>query len=187
MAEFHVVIRRLMADRGFTLRGLAREAGYDPSYLSKVINGKKPCSPFVARRLDDILEAAGTVTEAASRLAARQDVEAPDMADGPVAPELVAYFRESLAGHYRADIFLGPRNLIPTVRTQTDLIIQLLPRADAAVRADLLGVGAAYAALLGWLYQDAGDLTTSAHWRDATLGLAHRSGDPQLVSYALTN
>ncbi len=176
-----------MTERGFLLRGLAREAGYDPSYLSKVINGRKPCSPFVARRLDAILDAAGTVTEAASRLAARQGVEASDMDDGPVAPELVAYFRDSLAGHYRADMWLGPRNLVPTVRTQTDLIIQLLPRADAVVRADLLGVGAAYAALLGWLYQDAGDLTASAHWRDATLGLAHRSGDPQLVSYALTN
>ena len=109
------------------------------------------------------------------------------MDDGPVAPELVDYFRDSLAGHYRADMFLGPRNLIPTVRTQTDLIIELLPRADAAVRVSLLGVGAAYAALLGWLYQDAGDLTASARWRDTTLGLAHRAGDPQLVSYALTN
>jgi transcriptional regulator with XRE-family HTH domain len=186
MADFHVVVRRLMAERGFSLRGLAREAGYDPSYLSKVINGRKPCSPFVAKRLDVILDAAGAVTEAASRLATGQNVEASDMADA-VAPELVDYFRDSLGAHYRADMWLGPRNLIPTVRTQTDLIIQLLPRADTAVRADLLGVGATYAALLGWLYQDAGDLTASAHWRDATLGLAHRSGDAQLISYALTN
>ena len=136
-----------MTERGFSLRGLASEAGYDPSYLSKVVNGKKPCSPFIARRLDDILGAAGEITEAASRLGAGQDAEASVMDEGPVAPELVSYFRDSLAGHYRADMFLGPRNLIPTVRTQTDLIISLLPRADATVRAALLATGAAYAAL----------------------------------------
>ena len=55
------------------------------------------------------------------------------------------------------------------------------------MRRGLLDTGAAYAALLGWLYQDAGDLAASTRWRDSTLSLAHRSGDPQLVSYALMN
>ncbi len=105
----------------------------------------------------------------------------------PVAPELVGYFRGQLPGHYQADMFLGPRHLVPTVKTQTELIIQLVQTAEARVRRDLLGVGAAYTALLGWLYQDAGDLRSSARWRDLTLALAHRSGDPQLISYALTN
>ena len=57
MAEFHVAVRRLMTERGLSLRGLARQAGYDPSYLSKVVNGKKTCPPFMARRLDEILAA----------------------------------------------------------------------------------------------------------------------------------
>lgn len=107
--------------------------------------------------------------------------------NGLVAPELVDYFRDQLAGHYKADMFLGPRNLIPTVQTQTELIVSLLKDAETAVRRDLLSVGAAYTALLGWLYQDAGDLSASARWRDLTLGLAHRSADAQLISYALTN
>lgn len=34
-----------------------------------------------------------------------------------VAPELVDYFRSQLAGHYQADMFLGPRHLIGTVFT----------------------------------------------------------------------
>src|SRR5262249_51195739 len=37
------------------------------------------------------------------------------------------------------------------------------------------------------LFQDAGDLATSARWRDITLSMAHRAGDSQLISYALTN
>lgn len=106
---------------------------------------------------------------------------------GPVAPELVMYFLEQLPGHYKADMWLGPRHLIPTVETQAKLIEELTHAADAPVRRGLLGAGVAYAELLGWLYQDAGDLTRSAAWRNVALDMAHRSQDPQLISYALTN
>ncbi|ROO87529.1 hypothetical protein EDD29_5137 [Actinocorallia herbida] len=106
---------------------------------------------------------------------------------GPVAPELVMYFLEQLPGHYKADMFLGPRHLIPTVDTQARLIDELTRAADAPVRQGLLGAGVAYSSLLGWLYQDAGDLEKSAQWRNAALDMAHRSADPQLISYALTN
>jgi hypothetical protein len=107
--------------------------------------------------------------------------------EAPVAPEVVDYFRLQLSGHYTADMYLGPLHLIPTVQTQAELIKQLVAAADASVRRELLDTGAAYAALLGWLYQDAGDAGESSRWRDTTLSLAHRSGDAQLVSYALTN
>ncbi len=193
MADFTAEVRRFMTERGMSLRGLARAAGYDPSYLSKVLSGRKPASPYVARCLDGALGAGGALELAASqqadpRRSGDMQSSAPgEVYQGPVAPELVDYFRGQLPGHYQADMFLGPRHLIPTVKTQTELIIQLIQTAEAGVRRDLLGVGAAYAALLGWLYQDAGDLRSSARWRDLTLGLAHRSGDIQLVSYALTN
>lgn len=104
-----------------------------------------------------------------------------------VAPELVDYFRDQLPGHYRAEMFLGPHLLIPTVTAQTRLISDLAESAPQTVRRPLLDIGAAYAALLGWLYQDAGDLGWSRRWRDVALELAHRSGNPQLISYALSN
>ncbi|MEU1879459.1 hypothetical protein ABZ470_19260 [Streptosporangium sp. NPDC020072] len=106
---------------------------------------------------------------------------------GPVAPELVMYFLEQLPGHYKADMWLGPRHLIPTVATQAQLIRELAQAADAPVRRGLLSAGVAYAALLGWLYQDAGDIKRSGNWRTLTLDMAHRSQNPQLISYALTN
>uniref|UniRef100_UPI0037C80C85 hypothetical protein n=1 Tax=Lysinibacillus fusiformis TaxID=28031 RepID=UPI0037C80C85 len=106
---------------------------------------------------------------------------------GPVAPELVMYFLEQLPGHYKADIWLGPRHLIPTVTTQAQLIKELAHAADAPVRRGLLGAGVAYAALLGWLHQDAGDINRSEGWRSIALDMAHRFQDPQLISYALTN
>ncbi len=42
MADFAAEVRRLMTERGMSLRGLAKAANYDPSYLSKVLSGHKP-------------------------------------------------------------------------------------------------------------------------------------------------
>lgn len=105
-----------------------------------------------------------------------------------MAPELVGYFRAQLAGHYTADMYLGPRYLIPVVQVEAELIARLAGEArDDQVRQGLLDAGTAYAAMLGWLYQDAGDLSESARWRNLTLDMAHRAGDPDLISYALSN
>jgi transcriptional regulator with XRE-family HTH domain len=41
MADFAAEVRRLMTERGMSLRGLAKAASYDPSYLSKVLSGQK--------------------------------------------------------------------------------------------------------------------------------------------------
>jgi hypothetical protein len=182
MADLDAVVRWHMEMRGMSLRALARALHHDPSYLSKAVRGVKPCGPKLAGEIDRALAAGGEVIDAASR--SRPD---PAPLEAPVAPEVVGYFKSQLAGHYTADMFLGPLHLIPTVQTQAELIMRLASAADAPVRRGLLDTGAAYAALLGWLYQDAGNLTDSARWRDTTLSLAHRSGDPQLVSYSLVN
>lgn len=73
-------------------------------------------------------------------------------------PALIDYFQSQLEGHYRADMFLGPHDLIGTVSEQFRLIDKLVRSARGETRRGLLRVGAAYAALVGWLYQDAGDL-----------------------------
>ena len=64
MADFTAEVRRFMEERGMSLRGLGRAAGYDASLLSKVLNGKKPASPYMARCLDDALGAGGKIIEA---------------------------------------------------------------------------------------------------------------------------
>ena len=72
MAEFAAEVRRLMTERGMSLRGLAKAANYDPSYLSKVLSGHKPSSPYLAARLDDALGAGGTIRDAAQQPPPRQ-------------------------------------------------------------------------------------------------------------------
>jgi hypothetical protein len=119
-------------------------------------------------------------------------VTASALVAGPVAPQhvdpaLSDYFQTQLEGHYRADMFLGPHDLIGTVSAQYQLIDKLVRSAKGETRRGLLRVGAAYAALVGWLYQDAGDMDGAAFWRGVTQEIAMRSRDPHLIGYSLVN
>ncbi|MEU0634326.1 Twin-arginine translocation pathway signal [Streptomyces sp. NPDC005989] len=119
-------------------------------------------------------------------------VTAAALVAGPVAPQhvdpaLIDYFQQQLEGHYRADMFLGPHDLIGTVSAQYQLIDKLVRSAKGETRRGLLRVGAAYAALVGWLYQDAGDMDGAAFWRGLTQEIAMRSRDPHLIGYSLVN
>ncbi|MFF9316674.1 Twin-arginine translocation pathway signal [Streptomyces sp. NPDC014735] len=119
-------------------------------------------------------------------------VTAAALVAGPVArqhvdPALIDYFQQQLEGHYRADMFLGPHDLIGTVSAQYQLIDKLVRSAKGETRRGLLRVGAAYAALVGWLYQDAGDLEGASFWRGVTQEIAMRSRDPHLIGYSLVN
>ncbi|MFF3493725.1 Twin-arginine translocation pathway signal [Streptomyces sp. NPDC002795] len=119
-------------------------------------------------------------------------VTAAALVAGPVRPQhvdpaLIGYFQEQLEGHYRADMLLGPHDLIGTVSAQYQLIDKLVRSAKGETRRGLLRVGAAYAALVGWLYQDAGDMQGASFWRGVTQEIAMRSRDPHLIGYSLVN
>ncbi|BAU86754.1 hypothetical protein SLA_5885 [Streptomyces laurentii] len=121
-----------------------------------------------------------------------ESVTAAALMPGPAAtqhvdPALITYFQEQLEGHYRADMFLGPHDLIGTVSAQYQLIDKLTRSAKDETRRGLLRIGAAYAALVGWLYQDAGDLGAAAFWRGVTQEMAMRARDAHLIGYALVN
>jgi transcriptional regulator with XRE-family HTH domain len=111
----------------------------------------------------------------------------PASPGGHVAPELVDYFHAQLLSHYAADAFLGPRHLIGTVAVQYQSINELAGQASGEVRRDLLRLGAGFAAFAAWLCQDAGVTDQAGVWLNLNLEMAHRSGDVQLVSHALTN
>lgn len=119
-------------------------------------------------------------------------VTAPALMPGPLSPQqvdpaLIDYFQAQLEGHYRADMLLGPHDLIGTLGPQYQLIDKLTRSATGETRRGLLRVGAANAALIGWLYQDAGDLAAAAFWRGVTQEAALRALDPHLVGYAMVN
>lgn len=163
----------------------ARKPGWWRPYLDQVLgnlDGPRAAGEIMAHpddvRRRDFLGAVGVVALTAGWT---------DFEPRHVAPELVDYFTAQLAGHYTADMRLGPHLLVPTVTTQYELLRKLASAAERPLRRELHGVAAAYAAMLGWLHQDAGDLAASDRWRTETLELAHRTGDAQLVGYALIN
>ncbi|WP_433231932.1 helix-turn-helix domain-containing protein [Actinomadura formosensis] len=66
----------LMAERGMSLRKLAKVAHYDSSHLSRVSRGHKPPSQELAARLDELLGAGG---ELAALAPARPGVDHPTL------------------------------------------------------------------------------------------------------------
>jgi transcriptional regulator with XRE-family HTH domain len=62
MTAFGADMRRLMAERGISLRQLARIVNYDVGYLCKVKNGCKPPSAAIAARVDAALGAGDALT-----------------------------------------------------------------------------------------------------------------------------
>jgi plasmid maintenance system antidote protein VapI len=66
MDDFAAVVQRHMDSRGMSVRATARAAGYsDHTLLSKVLNGHKPITPYLAAKLDRALEADGEIIAAA--------------------------------------------------------------------------------------------------------------------------
>ena len=182
MADLYAVVRRLMVERGMSNNALAKAVHHDPSYLSKAVRGIKPCGPALARAVDEALGAGGEVVAAAARSA---PAATPLVTEDYVPPELADYFSAQLASHYAADRFLGPGRLIPVAQSQYELLCDVAETATGPVRARLWSVAAGFAALLGWLHQDAGDLAASARWHDVMIERAHRSHDLQLVGFSL--
>jgi hypothetical protein len=180
MADLHAVVMRYMEERGMSQNALAKAVHHDPSYLSRALRGIKPLGPSLARDIDRALNADGEIIAAAAR-----SLAAPVPSEVPVAPELVDYFRQQLGGHYAADRFLGPGRLIPLATAQYDLLCDTASTAARPIRGELWAVAAGFAALIGWLHQDAGDVAESGRWHDVMIERAHRSHDPQLVGFAL--
>lgn len=96
MTDFADEVQRLMAERGMSLRGLARAASYDASHLSKILSGQRRPNAYLATRLDDVLDAAGKIREAAAAAPAARGGGAKDAADGMHRRELLYLF--SVAG-----------------------------------------------------------------------------------------
>ncbi len=66
MAGFTELARALRDERGISVRGLAAQVPYDDGGLSKILDGKRRCPPWIARRLDEILGAGGELAAAAA-------------------------------------------------------------------------------------------------------------------------
>jgi transcriptional regulator with XRE-family HTH domain len=195
MADFAAEVRRFMAERGLSLRGLARAASYDPSHLSKVLSGHKAASPYLAARLDDVLGAEGNIREAAATApAAARSVpgadlglielarraEASDLGGGTV--ELLQASADRLCRDYPT---VDPGVLSGNARTHLDYVTDLLgKRVTLAQHRDLLVVAGWLSALLACTCYDAGDPGAAETARRMTRQFGEHGGHGELIAWS---
>ncbi|MGW2292294.1 helix-turn-helix domain-containing protein [Streptomyces phaeochromogenes] len=217
MTDFAARTRAALADQGISMRQAARALNYDLAYLSRVLNGKQQPSAKLARGLDQLADAGGSLEAlaASDRQARRATSSLPPSAPAAstavdrrtfvgaaavtlasasgiasprhVDPALIPYFRQQLEGHYSADMMLGPLALVATVEEQCRLIGQLVDSADGPTRRSMAQVGVSYATFAAWLHLDAGDPFTALQWHDVAQELAHRSHDREAIACALVD
>jgi transcriptional regulator with XRE-family HTH domain len=185
MARFEDETRRLMDERGWTMRRLAREAHVDYSDLSKMLRGLKTPSPMVMATIDTALGARGTILDSE---APRVQGKAPGLprrmlteADAGTILATLATFRhlDSQAGgghtHALAVAYLES-TVTPMVRSGT--------YGEQAGRA-LFGAAAQAAHLAGWTAYDNSDLKNADKYLARALELAAAAGDDAFTGEVL--
>jgi tetratricopeptide (TPR) repeat protein len=196
VSEFSDELCRLMDERGVGVRELARQVPCNPGYASNLRNGRKRPSPSMAVRLDEVLDAGGTLVALAAGLFsahAQDGAEALDEATrlrvhalaGVQLDELVSHLSDQWHGLVKTDNLLGPRHALGAVRVHLGVIDALLQAARPPARQRVLRLGARYAESAAWLNEDAGDLRAARHWTGRAMEGALEAGDRPMVAWTL--
>jgi hypothetical protein len=199
MADFTTVVQRHMTERGMSLRGLAKAAHYDPSTLSKVLNGLKPVTPYLAACLDRALEARGEITAAAASAATDDTrLRLRELADhaaelgqwaetGNAGPGTIAMLDEEIDRISREYAGSPPGPLILRASITCRRVSTLLKQHQRLRHArDLYVVGARCCAFLSVALGDLGRQGEAGAYARTALTLAEEAADPAAVAVALS-
>jgi plasmid maintenance system antidote protein VapI len=202
MGDFTALVRRLMEERGLTLRTLARNAGYsDHTLLSKVLNGRKPVTPYLAASLDRALGADGAVMAAAEQaMATAEAVRLPlrELADraaelgawaesGTVGPGTIAVLDEEVSRLIREHSSSPPGPLILRASEVCRRASGLLRQHQRLRHArDLMVVASRCCAFLAISLGDIGQQAEAAVYARTSLTLAEEAADQRTAALALS-
>ena len=167
MADFADTVRHLMTERGMSLRGLAAAAHYDSGLLSKVLNGKRPYSQYLAARLDEALGAGGAIREAARQ---SPPPVSPGRSGAPAKPtRAVEALRVAMAGE-DDELGIAEDGLADLVLHYSHAVA-IAP--SAAVYDELLSARSFAGTLLGsGAPRRRPDLTVTAGWLSSLLAIS---------------
>ncbi|MGI5212888.1 helix-turn-helix domain-containing protein [Plantactinospora sp. CA-290183] len=197
-AGFGAQMRRLRAERGLSLRELARVAFYAKSYLHELETGAKEPTQRAAQRIDDALAAGGELAAlAATGIRRREVIARAGMAValpqtilsygrrvGPEVPQQIAYRTARLR---RIDDYLGGADTYEMYMAELDSTLRLLQDgsyADTTGRG-LLSVYAEQAQMAGWAAFDAGRYDSAERLYRTSLAAAHDAEDLPLAGNAM--
>jgi transcriptional regulator with XRE-family HTH domain len=194
VSEFGSEVARLLSERGMSLRKAARLAHYDVSYLSKVVNGRKPGSPELAAALDKVLDAGGklaALAEAPGDLGPGllADVELIEMARqagasdlGGGTLELLDAAVDRMCRSYPAE---DPSELSERAAAHLRYVTRLLGgRMTLAQHRELLVIAGWLAALLACGCYDAGDPHAAETARLMACQFGAQAGHAELVAWS---
>jgi transcriptional regulator with XRE-family HTH domain len=202
MATFGERMRSLMAERGVSLRRLAKTVHYDAGGLSKVSRDLKSPSPEMARALDDALNGGGELIALApdrTRLwrppstlngAFTPDVEErlllaakrPARVDSTVVESLSTI----LAAQRRTEDVIGSAPLVEPVRAQLAVIEHLVTEARGGIRTKVVDVAAQWAQFEAWLQANLGHLGRADQLYDRAIVWATEAGNNDMVATAFS-
>ena len=206
MADFASVVRQFMADRGMSLRGLARAVPCDPSYLSKMLNGRKPVSPHLAVRVDDALGAGGEIRRAATSItesATPREVRSSSRADQGITedvidvlgriqrlsrtvnPEIVQHLQDNLRYTIVRYEKLEHSRIVPTLLKQRAWVDELLDECShPRQRQRLFEIAAAASGVLGYVAVGRGDYPLARAYCLEAFHLSDFAQDTNLQAWA---
>lgn len=182
-------LRRLRHERGLSLRELARQAHHSKTVVWEWEAGIKIPNVDVAKAMDAILEAGGTLTAAAQFPAANGD--AGRLAHVAAAPRTVdAASVDALAGVLanlrRLEDAIGARPLLAATAGPLRLAVSLADEARGPLRPRVVDLAGQWAQFAGWLRASAGQLGKARDWYARTLEHATEAGHHDLIATALS-
>jgi plasmid maintenance system antidote protein VapI len=192
MADFAAVVQRYMTERGMSMRGLAKAAHYDPSTLSKILNGHRPVTPHIAWALDDALGAGGEITavaaEAPAPLADAEKIRRAledALADGAMPAATLDDWDSAVDQYgYRTRDTPSPVLLADLTADLADLRLAIGRHRSASALPRLALTAARMSGLVTLLYVKAGDRQAWRRWGRTARHAATEAGDPAALSWA---
>lgn len=188
MTEFGDAVRRLMAERGLSLRALAKAASYDVAYLSRTLNGVQQPSPKLVAVLEQELGSRLPSSPANGQLDPDDEERLMLAARKPsrTDPRVVASLETMLAGQRRLEDAIGSVPLIEPVTAQLVVVESLVDETRGDIREDVLAVGSQWAQFAGWLNATAGNPEAARDWYDRAAEWAAETGDPDMAATVLS-
>jgi len=168
MADFATEVRRFMAERGMSLRGLAKAAHYDAILLSKVLNGHRPYSPYLAASLDRALGAEGQIENAARQ----QPQKRPARVRAARSPSRAVEALQAVMADDAAELDIASDGLAELV-SHYATVVSVAP--SAAVYDELLSIRSFAGSLIGRGHTPPGhrpDLIVTAGWLSSLLSIS---------------
>ncbi|MGP4027203.1 helix-turn-helix domain-containing protein [Actinomadura sp. 3N407] len=180
---------QLMEERGVSLQSLAAAVPCNAGYLSRVRNGLRTPRETIAERLDDLLNAGGTLVALLPRpprpLAAMSVERCMEYMTPARMDAVLTHLGELWHALVRTDNLLGPRHALDGVNLQLGILTPLLAAARPSQRERVLRLAARYAESAAWLHEDAGNLSRSRRWTSQAMDWAVEAGDRHMVAWVL--